>query len=124
MAVVFALLVGVSTGCGGAGGEGPSLRDIPLYPNAVEGESMGGSSPGGMVSGNLAQYTTSDSFDQVLEFYTDALSEYGPQLLSHTSELGRQTAFSIRHKNGTITVVIQEFTEEGSVNITMMAVGG
>ena len=124
LALVLTLMIHSSTGCGSAGGEGPSLRDIPLYPNAIEGESMGGSSPGGVVSGNLAQYTTSDSFDQVLDFYTDALSEYDPQLLSHASELGRQAAFSIRQKNGTLTVVIQEFTEEGSVNITLMAVGG
>jgi hypothetical protein len=123
-ALVLVLLLNVSPGCGSSGGDGPSLQDIPRYPNAIEGESMGGSSAGGMVSGNLAQFTTTDSFDQVLEFYTDALSGYDPQLLSHRSELGRQTAFSIQQNSGMTTVVIQEFTEEGTVNITLMAVGG
>ena len=124
MAVAFALLVNRSVGCGGSGGDGPSLQDIPRYPNAAEGESMGQSSPGGILSGSLSQFTTTDSFDQVMGFYTDALSQYDPELMSHTSELGRQTAISMPQKNGMVSVVIQEFTEEGTVNITLMAVGG
>jgi hypothetical protein len=124
LALALSLLVHVCMGCGSSGGEGPSLQDIPRYPNATPGESMAGSSPGGMVSGNLAQFRTTDSFDQVLDFYTEALREYDPQLLSNRSELGRQSAFSIRQKSGMTTVVIQEFVEEGSVNITLMAVGG
>ena len=84
---------------------------------------MGQSSPGGMVHGNLAQFTTTDSFDQVLEFYTNALREYDPEFMSHTSELGRQAALSIRRENGILSVAIQEFSEEGTVNITLMAVG-
>ena len=124
MAVAFALLVNISAGCGGSGRDGPSLQDIPRYPNAAEGESMGQSSPGGMLSGSLLQFTTTDSFDQVVGFYTDALSQYDPELISHTSELGRQSAISMPQKNGLVSVVVQEFTEEGKVNITFMAVGG
>jgi hypothetical protein len=124
MVAALAVLVGVLPGCGGSGGDGLSLQDIPRYPNAVEGESMGQSSPGGMLSGSLSQFTTADSFDQVVGFYTDALGQYDPELMSHTSELGRQTAISMPQRNGMVSVVIQEFTEEGTVSITFMAVGG
>ena len=124
MVVAFALLVSISAGCGSSGGDAPSLQDIPRYPNAIEGESVGQSSPGGMLSGSLLQFTTTDSFDQVVGFYTDALSQHDPELMSHTSELGRQTAISMPQKNGMISVVVQEFTEEGTVNITFMSVGG
>ena len=122
MVLAIALLLVVPAGCGNPGG-GTSLQDIPLYPNATAGESMEQSSPGGFVSGKLAQYTTTDPFDDVLEFYTDALNRYNPEFISHESDLGRQTAISIPKKNGMITVAIQEFTEEGAVNITLMAVG-
>lgn len=124
MVVAFALLVGISAGCGSSGGDAPSLQDIPRYPNAVEGESMGQSSPGGMLSGSLLQFTTTDSFDQVVGFYTDALSQHDSELMSHASELGRQTAISMPQKNGMISVVVQEFTKEGTVSITFMSVGG
>jgi hypothetical protein len=124
MATALAVLVSAFAGCGGSGGDGPSLQDIPRYPNAIEGESMGQSSPGGMLSGSLSQFTTADPFEEVVGFYTDALSQYDPELMSHTSELGRQTAISMPQRNGMVSVVIQEFTEEGTVNITFMAVGG
>ena len=85
---------------------------------------MKGSSLGGIVKGSLAQFTTTDSFDEVVDFYTDALSDHDPKFLSHTSELGRQTAISIPQKKGMISVAIQESAREGTVNITLMAVGG
>ena len=81
------------------------------------------SSPLGIVSGKLEQFTTSDQFDEVVDFYTDSLNKYDPEFLSHTSDLGRQTSISIPQKNGMISVAIQEFTAEGKVNITFMAVG-
>ena len=124
VAIALAMLVGISASCGGPGSDGPSMQDIPRYPNATLGESMGQSSPGGLLIGSLSQFTTTDSFDQVVEFYTDALSQYDPELMSHTSELGRQTAISMPQTNGMVSVVIQEFTAEGTVNITFMAVGG
>jgi hypothetical protein len=124
IAAALAALLGALPGCGSSGGDGPSLKDLPRYPNAVEGESMGQSSPGGMLSGSLSQFTTADPFEQVVGFYTDALSQYDPELMSHTSELGRQTAISMPQQNGMVSVVIQEFTAEGTVNITFMAVGG
>jgi len=123
MAVASALLIHAATGCGSSGGEGLTLQDIPRYPNATAGESMAHSSPGGFLSGSLAQFTTTDSFDEVLAFYEEALGKYDPQYMSHTSELGRQTAISIPREGGTTTVAIQEFTAEGTVNITFMAVG-
>ena len=118
-----ALLINISAGCGNSNGKGPSLKDIPRYPNAIAGESMEQSIPGGLLGGKLVQFTTADSFDEVVDFYTDALNKYDPEFLSHTSELGRQTAISLPQKNGMISVAIQEFTEEGKVNITLMAVG-
>jgi hypothetical protein len=121
--IAIALLISLPTGCGFFGGDGPSLENIPLYPNATEGESMEQSVPGGFLGGKLAQYTTTDSFDEVMEYYTDALSHFESELISHTSELGRQAAFSIPQDKGIISVAIQEFTEEGQVNITLMAVG-
>ena len=123
LAVAFVLLICILPGCGSSGGDGPSLQDIPLYPNAMEGESMQQSSYGGIVGGNLSQFSTTDSYDKVVDFYTDALNKYNSQVLSHTSELGRQTAISIPQKNGVISVAMQEFTEEGKVNITLMRVG-
>jgi hypothetical protein len=123
MVIAFALLITIPTGCGSSGGDGPSLQNIPRYPNATEGESMKLSSPGGIVGGSLAQFTTTDLFDEVVDFYTGALNKYDPEFISHTSELGRQTAISIPQKNGMISVAIQEFTAEGKVNITFMAAG-
>lgn len=123
MAVAFTLLICILPGCGSSDGDGPSLQDIPLYPNAMEGESMQQSSYGGIVGGKLAQFSTTDSYDKVVDFYTDALNKYNTEVLSHTSQLGRQTAISIPQKNGVISVAIQEFTEEGKVNITLMKVG-
>lgn len=123
MVIAFALFISIPTSCGRSSSDGPSLQDIPRYPNATEGDSMEQSSPGGIVGGKLAQFTTNDSFDEVVDFYTEALNKYDSEFISHTSDLGRQTAFSIPQKNGVISVGIQEFTAEGKVNITFMAVG-
>ena len=123
MVVAFALLANILTGCGSSDGDGLALQDIPRYPNATVGESMEQSSFGGVVEGTLAQFTTTDSYDDVVDFYTDALTNYDTEVISHKSELGRQTAISIPQKNGITSVAIQEFTEEGKVNITLMEVG-
>ena len=122
MAVAVALLINV-TGCGSSDVDGLSLQDIPRYPNATAGESMEQSSFGGIVDGNLAQFTTTDTYDDVVDFYTQALTDYGAEVISNKSELGRQTAISIPQENGMTSVAIQEFTEEGKVNITLMEVG-
>ena len=123
MLLRLALVPIVLTGCGSSGDEGLSLRDIPLYPGATEGQSVAQSSPFGIMGGELKQFSTTDSYDEVLQFYTDALSGFSPRLLSHEAKLGRQTGMSIPRKNGMITVAVQEFTEEGAVNITFMSVG-
>jgi hypothetical protein len=124
MILSFALLTSIPTGCGSPVEDGPSMQDIPLYPKANEGESMEGSSPGGFLGGNLEQFTTTDPYEDVVDFYTDALTQYSPEFVSNASDLGRQTAISIPQKNGMISIAIQEFVEEGTVNITFMAVGG
>ena len=121
--VTMTLLISILSGCGKSSEDGISLQDIPHYPNATKGESMEQSGFGGFIGGGLAQFTTSDSFDDVVEFYTDALNSYNTELLSNTSELGQQTVISIPLEGGMISVVIQEFTEEGQVNITFMSVG-
>ena len=121
--VTMTLLMSILSGCGKSGDDGISLQDIPHYPNAVKGESMEQSGFGGFMGGELVQFTTSDSFDDVVEFYTDALISYNTELLSNTSELGQQTVISIPLEGGMISVAIQEFTDEGQVNITFMSVG-
>ena len=123
LTVLFALPIGFATGCGSSSDILSALQEIPHYPNATEGESMEQSLPGGFLGGSVTQFTTTDPFDEVLQFYTDALYQYDTEFMEHESELGRQTAISIPQKKGMITVAIQEFTEEGTVNITFMAVG-
>jgi hypothetical protein len=121
--VGFALLINIPTGCGNSSDGRLSIQNIPRYPNAATGKSMAQSSPGGLVGGKLEQFTTTDSFDEVVEFYTDALTGFEPKFISHTSELGRQTAISIRKQNGVLSVAIQAFPGEGKVSITLMSVG-
>ena len=122
--IVSALLLTSLLACGGSSNHGPSLSQIPRYPNATQGESMAHSGIGGFMGGNLTQLTTTDSFDEVVAFYRSALKEFNPQVLSHRSELGRQLAITIPQDGGLISVVVQEFTAEGEVNITLMGVGG
>ena len=121
MMIAFAPLIGIPMGRQSPVDDGSSTQDIPLYPNAYDGESIEGSSPGGFLGGKLEQFTTTDPFENVVDFYTDALNRYSPEFVSHTSELGRQTAISIPEKNGMISIAIQEFIEEGKVNITFMS---
>lgn len=67
IAVAFSLLIYLVTVFGCSRGDGPSLEDIPRYPNATEVESMEQSSFGGIVSGSLVQFTTTDTYDEVLD---------------------------------------------------------
>ena len=123
MAAALILLVCLFTGCGGYSDIKAALQEIPHYPNAVEGETMEQSLPGGVMGGSVTRFPPTDPYDQVLEFYTEALYQYETEVMDHESELGRQTAISIPQKRGVITVAIQEFVEEETVNITFMAVG-
>lgn len=100
-----------------------TLQEIPIYPGAVQGESMKQSVPGGFMGGALKQYRTTDPFEKIVSFYTDALSQSETEVINYESELGRQAAFSIKQKKRITTVAIQEFNQEGMVNITFMAVG-
>ena len=122
LVTALVLLISMFGGCG-SGEDELSFQDIPRYPNANEGQSMSKSSTGGMVGGKLMQFSTTDSFEDVVDFYTDALSKYDPQIMSHTSEIGRQTAFSVSQKKGVVSIAIQEFRAKGMVNITFMTVG-
>ena len=98
------------------------LKITSLRLSESEGESMEQSALG-VVGGGLSQFTTTDSFEDVVKFYADALKQYETQSISHESELGRQTVLSIPQENGMTSVAIQEFVEEGTVNITFMGVG-
>ena len=122
--VIMLVLLLTLSACGNSGSKGPSMNDIPTYPNARVGESLEQHFPGGMMGGMLQQYTTSDAYEDVLAFYEEALSGYATEVMQQPSELGRQVAISIRREKGVITVAIQEFTAEGLVNITLMEVGG
>ena len=110
----------------GACGEpstGPSMTQIPRYPGASAGESMQASAPLGLMGGSIEQYTTHDSYEDVMAFYREALADTPNQVTTHETPLGRQTAIAIELEDGGITVAIQEFREEAAVNITLMAVG-
>jgi hypothetical protein len=120
---LFLLLICFVTYYGCSSSDVPSLDNIPRYPGATEVESMEHSSFGGFVSGSLVQFTTTDEYGRVVDFYTDALKTYKTEVLSNESELGRQTAITISQKDGGLSIAIQEFTKEGKVNITFMQVG-
>ncbi len=122
-AIVMALLIGAVSGCGSSAEDGSALQTIPQYPNATKGESMEQSIAGGFIGGSMQQYTTTDTFDEVVDFYAEALIGHDTEILSNESQLGRQTAISIPQKRGMVSIAIQEFTEEETVNITFMAVG-
>ena len=108
-------------GCGRS--QGPSLAALPVYLGATQTESMAGSAPGGWMGASLRQYTTTDSFDQVVGFYTQALAAQEPEVANHTTPLGRQTAFTIQRRKSVTSVAVQEFTEEDTVVITLMGAG-
>ena len=117
------LLVNLLIGCGNSDDINvPSLQDIPQYPGTEKTESME-QSLGGFMGAKIEQYSTSDDFDEVVDFYMDAMSAHETEVISHASELGRQTAISVTRETSVLTVAIQEFTEEGRVNITIMAAG-
>jgi len=118
---LWLLLSILLSGCGKEQNQGPALQDIPLYPNATIGETMQASMLG-MMGGSLAQYSTTDSYDEVMTFYNDSLTPYDPEVMPHSSELGRQAALSIKRGNGLVTISVQEFTEENTVAITFMEV--
>lgn len=119
---LLSLFILFSSACGQSDDKQVNWQDIPRYPDAKKGETIDHSVMGGFLGGNLEQYTTTNSFEDVVTFYTDALSAYDTELLSHTSELGQQTIISMPKKNGIISVAIQEFRDEGTVNITLMSV--
>jgi len=119
----FVLIFLLLTSCGKTDEGGLALEDLPRYPGATHVESMEQSVPGGLMGGKLEQYTTADSYDDVLQFYVEALSEFDPETSSFESELGQQTAISLPRENGTLTVAVQAFQEEGTVSITFMSLG-
>jgi len=119
----FVLIVILLMSCGKTDEGGLTLEDLPRYPGATQVESMEQSVPGGLMGGKLEQYTTADSYDDVLQFYVEALSEFDLETSSFESALGQQTAISLPREKGTLTVAIQAFEAEGMVSITFMSLG-
>jgi hypothetical protein len=119
----FVLIFLLLTSCGKTDEGRLALEDLPRYPGATHVESMEQSVPGGLMGGKLEQYTTADSYDDVLQFYVEALSKFDPETSSFESELGQQTALSLPRENGALTVAVQAFEEEGTVSITFMSLG-
>lgn len=117
------LIILLLSGCGKSDEGGPDLEDLPLYPGATRVESLEQSVPGGLMGGKLEQFTTTDSYDDVLQFYREALNGFNPETSSFESELGQQTAISLPRERGILTVAIQAFADEGVVGITFMSVG-
>ncbi len=120
LAITVVLSLCVVGGCVKSGVDERLVEDIPRYPNAEETESMGQSVLGGMMSANLLQYTTEDSFDEVMEFYSEALTEFDTKISTYSTDQGRQTAIEIARKRGELTIAVQEFPQENKVNITLM----
>ena len=107
--------------CSSDEASGPSINDIPVYPNSKKGESMQ-HSMFGMIGGALQQYSTTDGFKRVLGFYESELALYNPDVMTHHLEHGRQSAITIEKDDGALTVAIQEYKDEGQVMITFMEV--
>ncbi len=69
------------------------------------------------------QYTTTDSYNDVMAFYIDALIDEETDVISYKSDLGRQIVISTKQDNGVISIAIQEFSRERRVSITLMGLG-
>jgi hypothetical protein len=121
--IIIAITFIFFSGCGQSENSDMDINKIPVYFNAESSQSLQQQLPGGILGGSLKQYSSNDSYTDIVQFYQEALNSYDTQNMSHTSELGRQTVFSINNQTGIITVAIQEFTEEDTVNITIMEAG-
>lgn len=114
-------LILMLSACGGSSDPKLTLTDIPIFPDAKEAASMQPTDAAGM-KGNLKQYSSSASYDDVVNFYINALQAYETHAVGRTSEPGRQAAISIRKANGGLSVAIQELVAENTVHITLMEV--
>ncbi len=119
--ILLGWLILMLSACGGTSGPELTLSDIPIFPDAKEAASMLPTDMAGM-KGNLKQYSSSASYDDVVNFYINALQTYQTHVVGHTSELGRQAAISIRKAKGGLSVAIQELAAENTVHITLMEV--
>ena len=121
--IVLALLISLSAGCSTNDRDsvdyGLTLKDLPIYPDALEGLSLKEVHPEGQVGNRLTEYSTPDAFDDVVVFYTDSLGQYNPEIVTDESDQGRQYGLFIRQKSGMISAAIQEVTDKGMVNITL-----
>jgi hypothetical protein len=121
--LVLLLHLGILVGCGGSPNHGPSLASIPIYPGSIGKESMAGSSPMGLMGVRLNQYTTRDTYDEVVAFYKKELGPLSPQVQSFATQFGRQISITLPQDDGVINVGIQEITEERRVYITISGAG-
>ncbi len=94
----------------------PSEKDlgVPIYPDAEYVAGSGGSvSVGGEFSGAAGDFTTGDSFDDVVSFYTD---ELGPPLYMETTT--GEATWLMENDDGT-TSTVSVMDEDGEVLITL-----
>jgi hypothetical protein len=95
-----------------------ALEEIVEYPGAIEDQEHEAKLLGVSLA-KVKRVVTEDSYDKVLEYYSDVLEPYNPDVISHDLEDGRQTAITITGNNS-LTIAIQEFKKEGKTSITYM----
>jgi hypothetical protein len=93
---------------------------IPEYSDAIEDQEHNAKMLGMSVA-KVKRVFTNDSYDTVFAFYSEKLASYSPEVMTYDLEDGRQAAFAIN--KGKVTVVVQEFLDEGAVAITFMGSG-
>jgi hypothetical protein len=95
----------------------------PVYPGADYVEGSGGSgsitSEGGVLSGASGEFTTSDSFDQVVAYYKGKMGE---PMLEETT--GEKTAYWLVSKGEETTTTVTVSIQGGKILITLASFGG
>ena len=117
IAIVAAVFVAVLILAGCGKGKSDEVR-IPEYPGAQRDQSYN--------MGDVAKverFFTDDSYEDVVEFYKDKLSEYEPDIQEFEAKGSRQTKMDIvKEEKRAVTVVIQQFDGEDKVAIVFMGV--
>lgn len=111
---IFVMLF-MTAGCGKSGLD---EVNIPDYPGAVEDQAY---NMGDMAK--VKRFFTTDSYEDVIDFYKEELAQYEPEIQSFDLEDSRQTKIDvINEEKRAISVVVQEFKGEDKVAIVYMGV--
>jgi hypothetical protein len=105
---------------GGAGSQPESVvtADVPQYPNSTATESGGGMSIGGVGGISSQEFETTDSVEQVLDFYKEKL---GSNLAITQAEGNAE--FTYAAKSGVTTVTLTRDEDAGKTKITIARMG-